>query len=219
MAVIQLDPAPAQVRERPSARPSAPDSAVPRRRPEHRPPVGHDPSVAPLWRRLVARGIDMGAVFGWMWMLGIVHVLFHLPLWSDRISPDPWGRGFLAVVTYVVFLGAYEIAFTAHDGATLGKEIMGLRVVRDGTDLTPTVGQAARRFLLPGTAQLLPGVWLGLGLAAGWGATALVDDRRRTVHDRLAGTQVVMADHRPEPVAPVQHFPTGTEVRDLFRRP
>ncbi|HSL57502.1 MAG TPA: RDD family protein [Acidimicrobiales bacterium] len=184
----------------------------PRRRAAARRPLAHDPSVAPLWRRAVARGIDMVAVFVWMWMLSILHVLFHLPMWSDAVDPGPWGTSFLAVMTYVVLLGAYEIGFIAHTGATPGKDAMGLRVVRDGTDLAPTLGQSARRFLLPGTAQLLPGVWLGAGLAAGYGATALTDVRRRAVHDRIAGTQVVIATQRPVPTAPVR-FPDGYELR------
>jgi uncharacterized RDD family membrane protein YckC len=205
----------------PAARPAAPpapsppralDHGAPRRRPDPRPPAPRDPSVAPLWRRAAARGIDMLAVFVWMWMLSLLHVLFHLPLWSDAVDPAPWGNTFLAVVTYVVLLAAYEIGFVAHDGATPGKEVMGIRVVRDGTDLTPTVGQAARRFLLPGTAQLLPGVWPGAALAAGYGATALADVHRRAVHDRLADTQVVMASERPVPARPVR-FPDGYELR------
>lgn len=213
MAMTDLEAPPAVAPAPPApAPPRSLDQGAPGRRPEPRPPAPRDPSVAPMWRRAVARGIDLVAVFVWMWMLSLLHVLFHLPLWSDAVDPAPWGNTFLAVVTYVVLLAAYEIGFVAHDGATPGKEVMGLRVVQDGTDLTPTWRQATLRFLLPGTAQLLPGVWPGAALAAGYGATAFADVRRRTVHDRLAGTQVVMATERPVPVRPTR-FPDGYELR------
>jgi uncharacterized RDD family membrane protein YckC len=75
----------------------------------------------------------------------------------------------------------YELLFTAAQGQTVGKMVMGLRVVSDDepSEDRVSVKQAAVRAL-----SLLP---LGAGLVA-----ALVG-QRQAVHDRLAHTRVVRA--------------------------
>jgi uncharacterized RDD family membrane protein YckC len=71
---------------------------------------------------------------------------------------------------------------------------MRIRVVDHLTGARPTFGQATRRWLLPGMVQPIPGPWIGAGLTLVWGGTGLTNSDRRTVHDHLAGTRVVMAD-------------------------
>jgi uncharacterized RDD family membrane protein YckC len=75
----------------------------------------------------------------------------------------------------------YFTFFYTFGGATLGKYLMGLRVLRsDGGHLRPH--QAALRTLAY-VASMLP-VYLGF-------LNVLVDDRRRAWHDLLTGTVVV----------------------------
>lgn len=80
-----------------------------------------------------------------------------------------------------LFAGVYTVGLT-HEGGTLGKRIVGLRVVRsDGSRVG--VGCAALRELVGRPLSLLA---LGLGFL--W----MLDDRRRqTWHDQLADTVVV----------------------------
>lgn len=147
--------------------------------------------VAPMWRRLAARAIDVVTVTTWVFAFAIAHIFLHLPLWSRSVAPEPWGTWFLTIITFTICYAAYEIVFIAKLGATPGKDLMGLGVVDATTGARPTYGQAARRWLLPGMVQPLPGTWIAGVLTLTWGATAWFDGERRSVHDRLAGTRVV----------------------------
>jgi uncharacterized RDD family membrane protein YckC len=92
-----------------------------------------------------------------------------LPAW-------PYLAGFLA------FLGlAYAAAFTGLRGQTLGKMMLGLRVV-DGSGRSPGPSRAALRV----AAAVVGIAALGLGAFA-----ILLDPARRALHDRLLKTRVV----------------------------
>ena len=99
-----------------------------------------DRPPASLVRRAAARAIDLATVFFLMWALVVTRVLFFMDRLSDRIHPDPWGRAFVATVTFVVLATVYEIVFlVANKGQTPGKDIMKLRVIRraEGDDVGP----------------------------------------------------------------------------------
>lgn len=84
-------------------------------------------------------------------------------------------------VFYYVFSGAYTIFFLGRFGATPGKMIMGLRVVRsDGSPLS--YGRATGRFF----GEVVSGFicYLGYFIAA-------FDEQRRTLHDHMCDTRVV----------------------------
>ena len=149
----------------------------------------HD--VPPMWKRLAARALDVLAVATWVFAFAVAHIFLHMQLWSSSVAPEPWGTWFLTVVTFFVCYAAYEIVFVAKTGTTPGKDFMGIEVVDAVTGERPTLGQATRRWFLPGIVQPIPGFWVGGVLTGVWGATAFLDAERRTVHDRLAGTRVV----------------------------
>ena len=93
-----------------------------------------------------------------------------------------------AIVSFLIFLGgvsvAYLLMFTAAGGQTVGKMLMGLRVVGDTVDSIDenlTMAQAALR------AVLAPLSVLALGL--GW--LPALFGRGLALHDRLAHTRVV----------------------------
>jgi uncharacterized RDD family membrane protein YckC len=112
------------------------------------------------------------------------------------IELDTTGK-LLAAAAWVTVVGAYFVLFWATAGQTPGMRLMGLRVLaRDGAH--------------PGFAQALLRV-LGLGLAilplfAGF-LPVLVDDRRRGLHDFIAGTVVVYAE--PDAELPVRPQPSA----------
>ncbi|MGH9152006.1 MAG: RDD family protein, partial [Acidimicrobiales bacterium] len=90
---------------------------------------------------------------------------------------------------------AYVVGLTAVRGQTLGKMALGTRVVDAGTGALPTLWQASTRTVVP-LAGLVVDVALGTAaVGAFWVLTVygwlLVDERRRGLHDRAAGTVVV----------------------------
>lgn len=126
--------------------------------------------------RLQAALIDTGLLLG----MAVLVVYF-----AGRVAQVPlvglrpaWP--FLA--GYLVFLGlAYASYFTGTTGQTVGKILLGLRVVDTG-------GHAPgyRRALLRGALGTLGTLAGGLGLV-----TVLFDPARRALHDRLLRTRVV----------------------------
>lgn len=95
----------------------------------------------------------------------------------------------LAAVTWAATVGAYFVTFWATVGQTPGMRMMDL-LVSTAQGETPSVGRSIVRVI-------------GLGLAiiplfAGF-LPVLVDDRRRGLHDLLAGTVVLHAGAEPPP--------------------
>jgi len=81
-------------------------------------------------------------------------------------------------------LGIYFIACWSRGGRTLAMQTWRMRVVRrDGTSIG--VGRAALRYTL---------AWVSLASFGAGFLWACVDSDRQFLHDRLAGTRIVMLD-------------------------
>ena len=91
---------------------------------------------------------------------------------------------------FLIFL-IYEPALIATRGQTVGKMIMGIKVVRAEDGGLPGWGKAIGRWILPGLVSLVP--------IAGWFLHMLVylslvwDDRRQGWHDKMGTTVVITA--------------------------
>ncbi|MBY0374004.1 MAG: RDD family protein [Bryobacteraceae bacterium] len=144
---------------------------------------------AGFWIRFVAYMIDN-------LLLGIVNSIVSIAALMPFIgaatrggSPDPFQiTGFLiayvgSILFSLVLYGAYESYFLGKNGATPGKMILGLKVIRpDGRPITWKTG-LGRYF-----AKLLSSLTLSIGyMMAGW------DDEKRSLHDRICDTRVVFA--------------------------
>jgi uncharacterized RDD family membrane protein YckC len=139
---------------------------------------------AALWRRVLARAIDYTAMFWWLFALQVLQVTTWLV--DDMV---------VALLTLAAFYAVLEIVYVAKRGQTPGKELLKIRVVREGKPGPPGWQFAIGRWALPGLVLALP-VWLiPVGLAV-LGAPALFDPRRRTLYDRLFGSIVVPYDAR-----------------------
>lgn len=133
-------------------------------------------TVPSLTRRIVARGLDIGvcAVLdaGLGWLIG-------------------FGYGWLAAGSALVL--AYFAGSVALTGTTVGKRLIGMKVVGDGSAM-PSLPAAVRReaFIVAGAIPFVgPIVALTLWVWFAW--TIRNDSDGRGPHDRFAGTRVVEA--------------------------
>ena len=134
--------------------------------------------IAAWWRRAVAIGID-GAL-----------TLACAILGADRFGPHDVlqrGDGFLL---WWIALGAVYVTVLsgAKRGQTIGKMLLGIRVARlDGVSIG--YARAFLRWLVTGALWMF-GLWIG-GIIDS--LVALIDPRRRTIHDMLVGSVVLRA--------------------------
>jgi len=138
---------------------------------------------AGFWIRAVAALIDF-AVFG------LVQLSFRL-IGAKLVGPDAQSvASFKPIVTFftLVFAGAYTTVLHAFGGQTIGKLIVGVRVV-GGDGGVPSLGTALLRHL----GYFASGAVFFLGFAmAGLRAD------KRALHDLIAGTRV---ERQPKPDA------------------
>jgi uncharacterized RDD family membrane protein YckC len=155
--------------------------------PERRPP-------AKLRHRLGARILDI-VTLSW--------VLFFVLVELDQrlLGGDPWGKRPLQIdlgdarplLLTIVVIGAYEIVPVAAKGATLGKALFGLRLVSSERRAPlPWPRVLARTLVLYG-APVAFGAYGGAVLLLLL-ASLTLPATGRGLHDRLAGSIVVVAD-------------------------
>jgi len=97
-----------------------------------------------------------------------------------------------AAAMWSLVVGGYFVLFWTLTGETPGMRLMALRVInRDGDPLG--FGQALLR--------LIGAILAAIPFFAGY-LLILVDDRRRGLHDMIAGTTVIYAPKSPTPSAP-----------------
>ena len=142
-----------------------------------------------LVTRGIAFAIDAAVINGVAILVtAIVALILSVLSMPDTLETVLLGLGGLL---FLAWSAGYFVTFWSTTGQTPGDRLMRIRVCR--ADGTGTLG--------PGRS-LLRLVWLALAalpLLAGF-LPILFDDRRRGIHDMLAGTVVVTADE-PEPRA------------------
>jgi uncharacterized RDD family membrane protein YckC len=126
-----------------------------------------------------------------------IHSTFQVLLLEGLSKYIKWIGNFLNLISNptvtgiasIVFIVFYYLFFWTIAGQTIGKAIMGIKIVPNkGGRMTIT------RSLIRYIGYLVSTIFFGLGFI--W---ILVDDRRMAWHDRLAGTCVVYAwDARPD---------------------
>jgi len=136
-----------------------------------------------FFRRCCAFSIDLTIVFLlclFLFYLSYVGYQVGLAAHDRTVSDDPFSFVQLAFFGYVLLVAAYFVLFHGMDGRTIGKWLLGLRVV--GRDHRPiTYGQAVIRCF-----GYLLSAFFGIGFI--W---ILLNRRKRSWHDLLARTWVV----------------------------
>jgi uncharacterized RDD family membrane protein YckC len=137
-----------------------------------------DEALASRAKRLVAAIVD-GLV---LWVP--VYVL------GNALDDADWVVGLLYVAASIFYAPLLLARGGDHNGQTLGKQLLGVRVVpKDGG--TVSLGRAMKREFLGRT--VLSAITLGIYslIDSLW---CLWDGRRQTLHDKIGGTYVFKAD-------------------------
>jgi uncharacterized RDD family membrane protein YckC len=142
---------------------------------------------AGFWIRFVARLID-GV------LLGVVGFIIRLPLMAifavtpprvDSVAFMPIFMGALGLTMLIniALAVAYEAYFLTTRGATLGKQVMGLKVIRsDGSGIS--LGVAIGRYFAQWVSAMI--IMIGYIMAA-------FDSEKRALHDYICDTRVIYA--------------------------
>ncbi|HEY4333635.1 MAG TPA: RDD family protein [Ilumatobacteraceae bacterium] len=138
--------------------------------------------LARLWRRVVGQVIDE---------VVIVLPVLAIALLAGVRTTDDLSDHALAINIVVVVIGfCYEFVCIGMWGRTLGKRLIGTRVVRVDTAGPVLWASSAVRALVPLAAGVIPGI--GEFLSVIVYSSAFFDRRRQGLHDKAAGTIVVM---------------------------
>jgi uncharacterized RDD family membrane protein YckC len=144
------------------------------------------PSVnkfAGFWIRLIARMIDstITSVTAYIFQIPMLIVLARMDKKTGPELPVFLGATALAALLSLGASAYYEAWFLKNKGATPGKMILGLKVIR-ARGGSFTWGLALGRYF----AYVLGGFTLNIGyIMAAW------DDEKRALHDRICDTRVV----------------------------
>jgi uncharacterized RDD family membrane protein YckC len=129
--------------------------------------------------RFFAFALDVGISLG-VFMLALAAISFAARVLTG--TEIAWHRGDVwVIIAYAIWAFIYFAYCWAVSGKTPGMALLGVRVVRhDGT------AASARRAVVRALALPLSFLFLGLGFTG-----ILLGDRRRALHDVIAGTAVV----------------------------
>ncbi|BCJ66019.1 RDD family protein [Polymorphospora rubra] len=188
--------------------------------PPQPPPRPHGLALAPLGSRLLARLIDIGAVFalnvvvnGWfVWQYVQELSPLFAESWRRAVAGDRSTEGLpqldaradgllltiLLLATALWF--AYEVPAVGNTGQTLGKRIAGIKVVPVEADERIGFGRSFRRWIRMGLPTLLWYCCVGFILQLVDSAFLLFDrPLRQALHDKSARTVVVQVPKNPTP--------------------
>ena len=156
------------------------------------------------WRlRLAARAIDAVILVGVYWFLEALDVV-PPAYYSSLVTGDTLDMGIVSLlrtivvvplVTLAVWL-VFEAVPTAARGRTVGKLIVGLKVLRADTCSEPGLGKSLGRWVVPAVPLVVLGSRFGILLTALVYASVVWNKQRQGWHDKAAGTVVVHAGRR-----------------------
>jgi uncharacterized RDD family membrane protein YckC len=129
--------------------------------------------------RFTAFAVDVGVTLG-VFLLALAAISFAAKVLTG--TDITWNKGDIwVIIAYAVWAFGYFAHSWAASGRTAGMALFGVRVVRDdGAEVS------GRRAVVRTLALPLSFLFLGLGFVG-----ILLGDRRRALHDVIAGTAVI----------------------------
>jgi uncharacterized RDD family membrane protein YckC len=183
-------------------------------------PRPHGLPVAPLGLRFLARLIDFGAVLalnvvatGWLVYLLVSDYapLFRAAIRQTSSANLPSVPGRATVLSYLIPLIAmvvwlaYEVPAVAHSGQTLGKRIVGIKVMAQEGEAPIGFVRALRRWNPLGLPMLLWTCGLGFVLQLVDSISPVLGGPLQlALHDRSAQTVVVHCGRRGHEITPIK---------------
>jgi len=153
--------------------------------------------IAAVWKRVAALALDLVVVY-----IGIA-AIWWAGLWAlrDPENPPITELGELLEVMPImlstaVWLILYTVLLVARFGATPGKMVLRLKIVRgDGSPVAPGIAfqRYAVCYVIFQVLAVFTSVPIALGLSCLSYVLAWADPKGRTLHDRLSDTRVVDA--------------------------
>lgn len=139
------------------------------------------PDLAAPGRRFVGHLVDSA-------VLGLLPIV-----WTGGLV-EPGGVARIAMAVGVLLGAVHQIVGVARWGRTLGKVVVGTQVVTESADRRPSWRAAIIRWAVQAAFSFAAGAapWAALAGFAIYGGV-LWDPRRQGLHDRAAGTVVVVA--------------------------
>ena len=129
--------------------------------------------------RFIAFAVDVGVSLG-VFMLALAVINFAARVLTG--AGITWNKGDIwVIIAYAVWAFTYFAYCWAASGRTAGMALFGVRVVRDDGTVASGRRAVVRTLALP-----LSFLLLGLGFVG-----ILLGDRRRALHDVIAGTAVI----------------------------
>jgi uncharacterized RDD family membrane protein YckC len=129
-------------------------------------------------RRVLATIVDLI-------VLGVVFAVLTIPFGSSSVegASASGSLGTLGTLLYAVIALAYYVLMEGYLGQTVGKMLLGIKVVREGTGEVPGIGAAAIRTVL----RIIDGFFFYLVAFI----TVLVSGKNQRLGDMAANTLVV----------------------------
>ncbi|MCP5028093.1 MAG: RDD family protein [Actinomycetia bacterium] len=128
----------------------------------------------------------------------VAFVFFLFASLLGRVSDPAAGIGMVVAIIALVALQIYNYCFLqSWNGATVGKRVVGIAVVRDRGHETLPPGRLFGRWLMTSLLGLL--FYIGMVLDYLW---PFWDKKNQTIHDKVVGSIVVTARSLPERVVP-----------------
>lgn len=151
-------------------------------------PVDHDDGLEPAdrGRRLLAYLIDCGIYFAAM-LPAVIGALRFKP---ERGIGALGGSLILFSLVCIVALFVYWCVLMHRDGQSIGKRVMGMRIVRTDGSRASLRRMLVLRYFVPGLVGAIPYVGWAFSLA---NPLWIFGEERRCLHDLFCDTMVVNA--------------------------
>ncbi|MBA8825460.1 putative RDD family membrane protein YckC [Saccharopolyspora lacisalsi] len=163
-----------------------------------RSPGGGQLRLAGLGNRLAARPLESLINAVAVILLGVlmpmIGVAMFAPASADAAAMAGTAGFIVGVFAYALLVlpitVLYEVSMIATRGATLGKQVLGVRVVQEGTGQLPGWGPAFARWAVPYGCSIIPCIGWIMGLLC-WLSPTFDSVRRQGWHDKMAKTLVI----------------------------